>query len=61
MSMDEKSKETLEHGGKHVLHGLEDAADVIGHGAAGAVKGIADGVEAASASTKTRDADSDED
>jgi hypothetical protein len=56
--MDEQTKKTLHDGGMHVLHGLEDAVDVVGHGVAGAVKGVADGVESASAATQTRDADS---
>jgi hypothetical protein len=55
--MDEKLKKDLEDGGEHLLHGVDDVADVIGHGAAGAVKGVADGVESVSAETKTRDAD----
>jgi hypothetical protein len=45
--------------GEHLLHGVEDVAEVAGHGVAGAVKGVADGVESASAVTKTRNADSD--
>jgi len=45
--------------GEHLLHGVEDAAEVAGHGVAGAVKGLADGVESASAATKARNADSD--
>jgi hypothetical protein len=56
--MDEQQKKAVKDGGEHVLHGLEDAVDVVGHGAAGAVKGVADGVESASAETKTRKADS---
>jgi hypothetical protein len=56
--MDEKSKKDLKDGGKHLLHGLEDVAEVVGHGVAGTVKGVADGVESASADTKTRKADS---
>jgi hypothetical protein len=56
--MDEKSKKDLKDGGEHLLHGLEDVADVVGHGVAGAVKGVADGVESASAESKTRKADS---
>jgi hypothetical protein len=55
--MDEKSKKDLKDGGEHLLHGLEDVADVVGHGVAGAVKGVADGVESASAESKTRKAD----
>jgi len=49
-----QAKETLKNAGKHLWHGVEDAADVIGHGAAGAVLGVADGVETASDATKTR-------
>ena len=37
-----------------MLHGVEDVADVLGHGIGGAVKGLADGVEAASAQTDVR-------
>lgn len=53
--MDEKQKKDLKGFGEHALHAAEDAADVIGHGAAGAVKGVADGVESASANTKVRE------
>ena len=56
--MDEKTKKDLQDGGEHLLHGVEDAADVVGHGVTGAVKGVADGVESASAETKVREADS---
>ena len=55
--MDEKSKKELKDGGEHLLHGLEDAATVIGHTAAGVVKGVADGVESASNATQERKAD----
>jgi hypothetical protein len=55
--MDEKSKKDLKDGGEHLLHGLEDVAEVVGHGVAGTIKGVADGVENASADTKTREAD----
>jgi hypothetical protein len=55
--MDEKTKKDFEDGGEHLLHGVEDVADVVGHTAAGAVKGVTDGVESASAETQTRDAD----
>lgn len=53
--VDEKQKKDLKGFGEHALHAAEDAADVIGHGAAGAVKGVADGVESASAETKVRE------
>lgn len=53
----EKPKNHLEDLGEHTLHGAEDVADVIGHGVGGTVKGLADGVEAASAETKVREAD----
>ena len=56
--MDEKSKKDLKDGGQHLLHGLEDVADVVGHGVTGTVKGVADGVESASADSKTRKTDS---
>ena len=56
--MDEQQKKAVKDGGEHLLHGIEDAVDVVGHGAAGAVKGVADGVESASAATKARQADS---
>jgi hypothetical protein len=65
--MDEKTKATedkvetsVKDAGKHVWHGVEDAADVVGHGAAGAVLGVADGVETASDATKIRKVESDE-
>lgn len=50
-------KKDAEDAGKHVAHGVEDIVDVVGHGVGGAVKGLADGVESASAETKVRDAD----
>jgi hypothetical protein len=53
--MDEKQKHDLKDVGEHALHAVEDAADVVAHGAAGAVKGVADGVESASAQTKVRE------
>ena len=56
--MDEKSKKDLKDGGEHLLHGLEDVVEVVGHGVAGTVKGVADGVESVSANTQTRKADS---
>ena len=56
--MDEQTKDNLKKGAEHLLHGIEDAADVVGDTAAGAVKGAADGVEGASAATKVREADS---
>lgn len=52
--MDEKTKKELQGLGEHAAHGAEDALDVVAHGAAGAVKGIADGVESASAQTQER-------
>ena len=52
-----KGDKDVEDAGKHVAHGVEDVADVIGHGLGGAVKGLADGVESASAETQVRDAD----
>jgi len=55
--MSEKSKKDLEDAGEHTLHGVEDVAEVIGHAAGGTVKGLADGVETASAETKAREAD----
>lgn len=55
--MDEKTKQDLEHAGEHAAHGIEDVANVIGHGLGGAVKGLADGVEADSAETHVRDED----
>jgi hypothetical protein len=58
--MDEKTKENLKEGSKHVLHGLEDAAVVIGHTAVGAVQGAADGVQHASSTTKARENDTEE-
>jgi hypothetical protein len=59
--MDEKTKANLKKGSKHVLHGLEDAAEVIGHTAVGAVQGAADGVQHASSTTKARQNDTEED
>jgi len=52
--MNKEQKDEAKKSGMHVLHGLEDAANVIAHGAAGAVKGVADGVESASAQTQNR-------
>ena len=56
--MNKEQKDEAKESGLHVLHGLEDVIDVAAHGAAGAVKGVADGVESASAATKTRNSDS---
>lgn len=56
----DKAKKAVKDGAKHVWHGVEDAADVVGHGAAGAVLGVADGVETASDATKIRKFESDE-
>ena len=52
--MDEKKKKDLEDAGKHTAHGIEDVVDVVGHGIGGAVKGLADGVESASAESQVR-------
>ncbi len=57
--MDEKTKKDLQDAGDHTVHGIEDVADVIGHGIGGAVKGLADGVESASADTQVRKDDAD--
>lgn len=43
--------------GEHLLHGVEDVADVLGHGIGGAVKGVADGVESVSAESQERKED----
>ena len=56
--MTEENKDATKEIGQHLLHGVEDVADVAGHGVAGAVKGVADGVESASSATKTRTEDS---
>jgi hypothetical protein len=55
--MEDTTKKKLKDLGEHAAHAAEDAVDVVGHGAAGAVKGIADGVESASAQTQERKAD----
>lgn len=55
--MDEATKNRLKDLGEHAAHAAEDAVDVVGHGAAGAVKGVADGVESASAQTQERKAE----
>ena len=57
--MDEKTKKDLEDAGKHTAHGIEDVVDVVGHGVGGAVKGLADGVEAAPADSQVRKEDAD--
>lgn len=57
--MDEKSDKDLKDAGEHTAHGIEDVIDVLGHGLGGAAKGIADGVESASADTQVRKDDSD--
>ena len=57
--VNEKTKKDLEDAGKHTAHGIEDVADVVGHGVGGAVKGLADGVEAASADSQARKEDAD--
>ena len=56
--MDEQTKDNLKKGAEHLLHGVEDAADVVGHTVTGAVEGAAEGVEGASAATKARESDS---
>jgi hypothetical protein len=58
--VNEEQKGEAKKSGMHVLHGLEDVVDVAAHGAEGAFKGVADGVESASAQTKTRNTDSPE-
>ena len=55
--MDEKTKKDFKDAGEHTAHGIEDVADVVGHGIGGAVKGLADGVETASADTQVRKED----
>lgn len=52
--MNEDQKATLKNLSDHALHGVEDAAEVVGHGLGGAVKGVADGVESVSADSDTR-------
>lgn len=52
--MDEKTKKGLADAADHVAHGVEDVADVVAHGIGGTVKGLADGVESASADTEVR-------
>ncbi len=52
-----KAKDNLKKGAEHLLHGVEDAADVVGHTVTGAVEGAADGVQGASAATKSRKAE----
>ena len=55
---DQKQPEhALADAADHTLHGVEDVVDVIGHGVGGAVKGVADGVEDASAENEVRDQD----
>jgi hypothetical protein len=54
--MDEQTKDNLKKGAEHLLHGVEDAADVVGQTAVGAVDGAAAGVEGATAATKSREA-----
>ena len=57
--MGEKTEKDIEAAGEHAAHGIEDVVDVVGHGLGGTVKGLADGVESASAETETRKEDSD--
>lgn len=47
-------EDALKDAGTHVLHGVEDVADVLAHGLGGAVEGLADGVESASTQTELR-------
>jgi hypothetical protein len=56
-AVSEKPKNDLKDLGDHTMHGVEDVADVVGHGIGGTVKGLADGVEAASAETQVRETD----
>jgi Ca2+-dependent lipid-binding protein len=53
-TVNEEQKAQLESLSKHALHGVEDAANVVGHGLGGAVKGVADGVESVSTTSQTR-------
>lgn len=55
--MGEKTKKDIEATADHTAHGVEDIADIIGHGLGGAVEGLADGVESAKAETKVRESD----
>ncbi|MFM1966707.1 MAG: hypothetical protein RL134_2432 [Actinomycetota bacterium] len=57
--MDKKTDKDLKDAGDHTMHGIEDVVDVVGHGIGGAVKGVADGVESASAESQVRKADAD--
>jgi hypothetical protein len=53
--MDQEKNGEFKEFGTHALHGIEDAANVVAHGVGGAVKGVADGVESVSATTKERE------
>jgi hypothetical protein len=52
--MDQAKKDEAKKAGTHLLHGVEDVGEVLGHGVAGTVKGVADGVEGVSAKDEVR-------
>ncbi len=52
--MDKAKKDEAKDAGTHLLHGVEDVGEVLGHGVAGAVKGAADGVENVAAKDNER-------
>jgi hypothetical protein len=52
--MDQAKKDEGKKVGTHLLHGVEDVGEVLGHGVAGTVKGVADGVEGVSAKDEVR-------
>lgn len=57
--MDQEKKDKAKDVGTHLLHGVEDVGEVLGHGIAGTVKGAADGVESVAATDDERKAESD--
>jgi hypothetical protein len=57
--MDQAKNDEAKDAGTHLLHGVEDIGDVLGHGVAGTVKGVADGVESISAENAKRKTKSD--
>lgn len=57
--MNQEQKNEAKDAGKHLLHGVEDVGEVLGHGIAGTVKGVADGVESVSAESTKRKTESD--